>query len=136
MRKTLLWIAILTGTVAGQTADPAGRVYVYQGRIPGVRPNPIFLDGVEIASLKHRWSYFVATLEPGEHEFRGRHKENAVILYVLPGEDYYFRLDQITSWPGAEKLVRETAAEGRAIVESGKLKPVDTQDIADHKRVK
>jgi hypothetical protein len=126
-------------TRAQQPAAPisppsTARVYIYQGRFRAARANPIWCDGIEVAQLRQRWSYFLLQLPSGEHSYRGRHTENELILDLASGQDYYLRLDQVMEWPGGEKLVRERAEDGRALVGSGKLHPVAPNDILDRSR--
>lgn len=123
------------GNSAPASPVPPARVYIYQLKIRGARANPIWCDEIQVARLRQRWSYFVVQIQPGEHSFRGRHKENELVLDVLPGQDYYLRLDQIMTYPGADKLVRERTEEGQATIRSGKLRLVDSNDILDRNRV-
>lgn len=131
-RLSLLFLPWL---LVGWGAEPSSRVFIYQERIRGVRANPIFLDGLEIASLRHRWSYFVLNLEPGEHAITGRHKENELVLEVQAGKDYYVRLDQIMAVGAGEKLTMPSCQEARTVIQSGKLHPIEPADIRDQRRV-
>jgi hypothetical protein len=126
-------------THAQQPAAPTSpastaRVYIYQGRFRAARANPIWCDGIEVAQLRQRWSYFLLELPPGDHSFRGRHKENELVLDLAPDQDYYLRLDQVMELPGGEKLVRERTEDGRALMGSGKVHPVAPDDILDRSR--
>lgn len=120
---------------AGWSAGSHSRVFVYQERIRGVRANPVFVDGVEVASLRQRWSYFVLDLAPGEHAISGRHKENELVLEAQAGKDYYVRLDQIMAVGAGEKLTMPSCLEVRAVIDSGKLHPIEPADVRDHARV-
>lgn len=131
----LLAAATVAWTQTAPPPPPASRVFIYQERIRGLRGNPIFCDGIEVATLRQRWSYFWLHLPPGEHVLTGRHKENQIVLDVVAGQDYYLRLDQVMSYPGSEKLVRNSVDDGRRMVESGKLQPINSDDVRDRARV-
>ena len=118
--------------VGGQSHS---RVFIYQERIRGARANPIFLDGVQVASLRQRWSYFVLDLAPGEHALAGRHKENELVLQVEAGRDYYVRLNQIMAVGAGEKLTMPSCREVRTVIESGKLHPIEPADVRDQSKV-
>ncbi len=117
------------------TASQAARVYIYQTNIRTARGNPVWCDGIEVATLRHIWSYFVVQLPAGEHTFRGRHKENELFLDLVDGEEYYLELAQIMAYPGGEKMVRKRTLDGRAVLDSGKLSPVSTDDVLDGSKV-
>lgn len=119
---------------AGWSAGSHSRVFVYQERIRGIRANPVFVDGVEVASLRHRWSYFVLNLSPGEHAITARHKENELLLQIQPDTDYYLRLDDSLTFAGM-KLTQTSCEEARTTIDSGKLHPIEPADVRDHARV-
>ena len=107
------------------------RLMVYQ-EVRAIRANPIFLDGVEVASLRTRWSFFVLQLSPGEHSISGRHKDNTVVLQVSPGHDYFIR---IGSDLVGEKPLRASCAEVATLMDSGRLHAIDPRDVRDTARV-
>jgi len=133
MKSFLLFLILAGGSWAGDATS--ARIFIWQERIRGLRANPVFVDGVEVASLRKRWTYFVVEVPAGEHTFNGRHKENELVLQLKPGEDCYLRLDQILTVPGGEKLVRTSAAEVKLVRDSGKLQPVSPDDVRDYARV-
>ena len=134
MRTCVLFLMALGAWAQSPGAPVApARVFIYEARMRGLRPNPIFCDGIEVASLRHKWSYFVLQLPPGEHSFRGRFKPNELILDLSAGHDYFLRLDNNDLH---EKLNRESTAKARlttAMVTSGKLKPIERDDVRDEK---
>jgi hypothetical protein len=129
---------LLAGTPSASvpaSPDAPSQVFIYQERIRGLRANPIFVDGIQVASLRKRWSYFVMQLRAGEHAFYGRHKDQELVLDLKPGEVCYLRLDQVMTYPGYEKLVRTSIAEGQLAASSRKLEPIEPSDVLDHFRV-
>ena len=135
MKRLSLLALVLVAWGAENPASQA-RVLIYQDHLRGFRANPIFFDGVEVASLRQRWSYFVLQTSPGEHVIAGRHKEHELVLNFVPGKDYYVRLDEIRSYPGFyEKLTQASCVEVRSVVDSGKLHPILPTDVRDSGRV-
>src|SRR5215469_5537491 len=130
----LLLLATVVVAWPAENRQGMSRVLVYQGKFRGIRPNPIFVDGVEVANLRHRWSYFVFQLSPGEHTIAGRHTDNKLVLQVSSGKDYFVRLDQIPGFVAADKPTLASCAETRTLVDSGKLHPVQPDDVRDHSR--
>lgn len=120
-----------------QTPDvPKARVLVYQ-RFPlkMLRTNPLFVDGMQVASLRHKWSYFVVTVTPGEHSFRAKRKSDQVIIDVVAGHDYFLELQADFA---SIRFVRQTAEEGAEAVSqivTGKLPPINSDDVTDRAKV-
>jgi hypothetical protein len=137
--QQLLLCTLLTTSLAQSQAPPTtpkARVFIYQTKLRTTRANPIFCDGLQVASLRHRWSYFVLQVDAGEHVFRGRHKENEIVIDLSPGHDYFLRVDQLTNgWIPYEKLVRETTEQGHLMATSGKLHPIEPGDVNDQSKV-
>src|SRR4051812_20600547 len=86
-------LAVAAVVVRAQEAAPASasprppaRVYFYLAKARAIRANPISCDGVEVARLRHRWTYFALQIAEGERSFRGRHDHNQVILNLVSGQ--------------------------------------------------
>lgn len=130
-------LLLAAATMAQTPATPKARVLVYQ-RFPLklLRTNPLFVDGVQVASLgHHKWSYFVVIVTPGEHSFRAKRKTDQIIIDTVAGHDYFLELQADFA---SIRFVRQTAEEGAEAVGqivSGKLPPIDPSDVMDHKQV-
>src|SRR5262249_1728500 len=83
MKRVLCTFVLLIGAISAQAPSTSegkppqqapARVFIYQPNRRGFRASPIFCDGLEVASLRHYWTYFVLEVPAGEHSFRGRHK--------------------------------------------------------------
>src|SRR5262249_54501979 len=145
MKRVLCTFVLLIGAISAQAPSTSegkppqqapARVFIYQPNRRGFRASPIFCDGLEVASLRHYWTYFVLEVPAGEHSFRGRHKLYELVLELSAGRTYFLSLHQVNSF--SEKLVRESADEGRLIAEMvkiGKLHPIDPSEVRDQQRV-
>jgi hypothetical protein len=136
---------LLASLLYAQAPQQKARIFIYQGsRISaktigwGPRRNPIFCDGVEVASLQRKWTYFVLEVAPGEHSLRGKYGDDEVIIDATPGHLYFVLHDFTPGFVAQDKLIRKTTQEGKTVesmITNGKLHSIDGDLVADHSRV-
>jgi len=149
VKTHLFWlglVALLSVNVviaAAQESSSAGAssakatVYVYRYKqfVGAALAPSVYCDDVELARMENG-RYFMATLEPGKHTFRSNDPQSGVVLEMKAGEQYYMRVEIATGFmKGHGRLVLMPREQASYELVSTKLKPLDTNKVADKERV-
>jgi len=102
-------------------------LYRESAYVGSLRTMPIFIDEVQVAALVNG-RQFSMTVDPGKHVFRCRTKDEAIIVDIKPGEEYYLRAELIQTFAKNHwHIVQVTSEQGDVDIKT--LKPLDPKDI-------
>jgi Protein of unknown function (DUF2846) len=124
-----------TPSVSPSSAKATVYVYRYKQFVGAALAPSVYCDDVELARMENG-RYFMVTLEPGKHTFRSNDPQSGVVLEMKPGEQYYMRVEIATGFmKGHGRLVLMPREQASYELVSTKLKPLDTNKVADKERV-
>jgi hypothetical protein len=139
--KPLIIIALVLASAGclAQTqpaaSEPAVRVVVYRAKQFTARfaSIPFYCDD-RIAADLNNGRYFVLTLAPGIHTFRGADRGVSVQIDLKAGQPYFIRAEQSV---GTLKATQQIASVDASLAHSemDKLKPVSSDKIWDKEHV-
>jgi len=91
MKSTLLVVVLFCASAHPQQTNQATAVFIFPSTLPFSIHAPIFVDGVEVASLKPN-NYLKMKIPAGEHTFASKRKEEGADRILEAGKIYYFRI--------------------------------------------
>ena len=139
MRKSIA-IAIILASIrcfaqGDPKAEPTVEVVVYRAKQLTARFKAIqFFCDERITADLNNGRYFVLSLAPGLHTFRGSDKGTSVQLDIHAGEKYFIRAEQAAGmWKATQQITSVDAALAHS--EMYDLKPVPKDKIWDKEHV-
>lgn len=136
--KTLIIIALTLASIGclaqGSSPEPV-KIYVYRAKqfTAKYRALPFYCDERIEADLNNG-RYFILTLSPGLHTFRGSDKGTSLQLELKSGEKYFIRAEHaLGAFKGTQQITSVDASLAHS--EMYDLKPVAKEKIWDYERV-
>jgi hypothetical protein len=139
--KTLITIALMLSSIGcfaqAPTPEPAPtvKVVVYRAKQFTSRFRALqFYCDERIAADLNNGRYFLLSLAPGIHTFRGADKGTSIQLDIHPGGKYFIRAEQaVGEFKGTQQITSVDALLAHS--EMYDLKPVSVDKIWDKERV-
>ena len=91
MKLALLVFILLCASANPQQTNQATAVFILTTDMPMFVHGPVFVDGVEVASLKVN-HYLKMEIPAGEHTFASKRKEEGADCILEAGKTYHFRI--------------------------------------------
>lgn len=136
--KKLIILALALASIGcfaqGSSPVPA-KIYVYRAKqfTAKYKALPFYCDERMAADLNNG-RYFIMTLSPGLHTFRGADKGTSLQLELKSGEKYFIRAEQaMGTWKGTQQITSVDSSLAHS--EMNDLKPVAKEKIWDYERV-
>jgi hypothetical protein len=122
-----------------QTASAQSKVsvYIYRSKqfVGSVLAPSVYCDETPLARMENG-RYFTVRIDPGNHVFRSNDAQSGVALDLKAGQEYFVRVEIATGLlKGHGRLTLTSPEQGRYELKSNKLKPLDSDKVADQAHV-
>jgi len=106
-------------------------VYRYKQFVGAALAPSVYCDETELARAENG-RYFTVKLDPGKHNFRSNDKQSGMELDVKAAQEYFLRVEIAAGFAkGHGRLVLMSAEQGGYELKSSKLKPLDSNKVAN-----